>query len=155
MILGAKARYGVMAMVDLAMHKGDAPVKLAEIARRQEIPLAYLEQIFSKLRQHGLVKSVKGPGGGYLLVRQGADVSVADIVTAVEESMRMTRCNSGGKGGCMVERARCLTHDLWDGLSHHIHDYFCAVSLEDVCNRQVKHKGNHYREAMPVVVHNI
>jgi Rrf2 family iron-sulfur cluster assembly transcriptional regulator len=139
MILGTKARYAVMAMVDLATHAGEKPVKLAEIAARQEIPLAYLEQIFAKLRQHALVKSVKGPGGGYKLVRAGADTSIADIVVAAEESMKMTRCEAHSMGGCMATKARCLTHDLWDGLSEHIYNYFNAISLEDVCKRRLKH----------------
>ena len=140
MILGTKARYAVMAMVDLATHAGEKPVKLAEIAARQEIPQAYLEQIFGKLRSHGLVKSVKGPGGGYKLVRDCAETPIADIVVAAEESMKMTRCESHASGGCMATKARCLTHDLWDGLSEHIYNYFNTISLEDVCKRRLKHK---------------
>jgi len=140
MILGTKARYAVMAMVDLAACAGEKPVKLAEIATRQEIPLAYLEQIFSKLRQHGLVKSVKGPGGGYRLVRVAAETQLSDIIVAVEESMKMTRCESHTKGGCMAAKARCLTHDVWEGLSEHIREYFHAISLEDVCKRRLRHK---------------
>jgi Rrf2 family iron-sulfur cluster assembly transcriptional regulator len=137
-ILGTKARYAVMAMVDLAVHGGEKPVKLAEIAARQEIPLAYLEQIFAKLRQHELVKSVKGPGGGYKLIRCGAEMSIAEIVTAAEESIKMTRCEAHVEGGCMATKARCLTHDLWDGLSDQIYNYFNAISLDDVCKRKIK-----------------
>src|ERR1700735_3413276 len=105
MILGTKARYAVMAMVDLAAQASDKPVRLAEIAGRQEIPLAYLEQIFARLKQHGLVKSVKGPGGGYKLARAVADTPVSDIVVAADEQMKMTRCESHGAGGCMTTKA--------------------------------------------------
>jgi Rrf2 family transcriptional regulator, iron-sulfur cluster assembly transcription factor len=138
MILGTKARYAVMAMVDLTMHAGDKPVKLAAIAERQEIPLAYLEQIFARLRQKGLVKSVRGPGGGYRLARQGTNTLISEIVLAADESMKMTRCESSAAGGCLASRARCLTHDLWDGLSGQIYNYFHAISLEDVCQRRIK-----------------
>jgi Rrf2 family transcriptional regulator, iron-sulfur cluster assembly transcription factor len=136
MNLGTKARYAVMAMVDLGAQEGDKPVKLAEIATRQEIPLAYLEQIFARLKQHGLVKSVKGPGGGYKLARAQAETPISDIVVAVDESMKMTRCESHSHEGCMATKARCLTHDLWDGLSKQIYKYFSAISLEDVCSRK-------------------
>src|SRR5262249_1997615 len=133
MNLGTKARYAVMAMVDLAMQPAEKPVKLAEIAARQEIPLAYLEQIFARLKQRGLVKSVKGPGGGYRLAHVGAELPISDIVVAADEPMKMTRCEAHTKGGCMVAgKARCLTHDLWDGLSEQIFNYFHAISLEDV-----------------------
>jgi Rrf2 family iron-sulfur cluster assembly transcriptional regulator len=137
MILGTKARYAVMAMVDLAGHASDKPVKLADIAARQEIPLAYLEQIFSKLRSHGLVQSIKGPGGGYKLARAVSDTPISDIVVAAEESMKMTRCEAHKESGCMASKARCLTHDLWDGLSEHIYNYFNAITLDDVCKRRL------------------
>lgn len=139
MNLGTKARYAVMAMVDLATQGGEKPVKLAEIAARQEIPLAYLEQIFARLRQHGLVKSVKGPGGGYRLARPVAQTPISDIVVAAQESMKMTRCESHSSGGCMATKARCLTHDLWEGLSDQIFSYFNAITLEDVCRRKLAH----------------
>jgi Rrf2 family iron-sulfur cluster assembly transcriptional regulator len=137
MILGTKARYAVMAMVDLAGQSSDRPVKLAEIASRQEIPLAYLEQIFARLKQHGLVKSVKGPGGGYKLARPISGTPISDIVVAADEQMKMTRCESHSAGGCMATKARCLTHDLWDGLSEQIYNYFHAISLEDVLKRRL------------------
>jgi len=150
MILGTKARYAVMAMVDLAAHASEGkPVKLAEIAARQEIPLAYLEQIFSKLRQHELVKSVRGPGGGYRLARAGSELPVSDIIAAAEESIKMTRCESHAKGGCMATKARCLTHDLWEGLSGQIYNYFHAISLEDVCKRNIAHRRNSFEMSAP------
>lgn len=139
MILGTKARYAVMAMVDLAVHDNGKPVRLAEIAARQEIPLAYLEQIFARLKQHGLVKSVKGPGGGYKLARETCQTPISDIVVAADEQMKMTRCESHSSGGCMATKARCLTHELWDGLSDRIYSYFNAISLEDVVKRKLGH----------------
>lgn len=138
MMLGAKARYAVMAMVDLANHSGRKPVKLAEIAMRQEMSLAYLEQIFSKLRQKGLVKSIKGPGGGYMLTRLAREVPISEIVTAADEEMKMTRCESGSHNGCMASKEQCLTHDLWEGLSNHIYGYFNTISLEDVCKKRLQ-----------------
>lgn len=137
MILGTKARYAVMAMVDLAAQVSDKPVKLAEIAARQEIPLAYLEQIFARLKQHGLVKSIKGPGGGYKLACTASEMPVSAIVVAADEQMKMTRCESHSAGGCMASKARCLTHDLWDGLTGQIFSYFNAISLEDVLKRRI------------------
>lgn len=136
MILGTKARYAVMAMVELAGHKPDAPVSLAELAQAQEITVPYLEQLFSKLRQHGLVKSVRGPGGGYVLAKPAQDIPIYDIVTAVDESLKITRCENHGEHGCMSKKTRCLTHHLWEGMERQIHDYLNARSLADVRTRQ-------------------
>lgn len=138
MMLGAKARYAVMAMVDLAAHAGEKPVKLAEIAQRQEMSLAYLEQIFAKLKSHGLVKATKGPGGGYTLARAAGELPVSEIVIATEEEMKMTRCEAESHTGCMASKERCLTHDLWEGLGDHIYKYFHAISLEDVCQKRLQ-----------------
>ena len=132
MILGTKVRYAVMAMVELAGRSKDKPVSLAELAESQEITVPYLEQIFSKLKHHGLVCSVRGPGGGYVLARTADDICIAEIVDAVEESLKMTRCDKHVKGGCMSAKTRCLTHDLWDGLEVQIQNYLRSVSLADV-----------------------
>jgi Rrf2 family iron-sulfur cluster assembly transcriptional regulator len=141
MKLSAKGRYAVMAMADLAIHasasEGNAPLTLAEIAERQEISLSYLEQLFSRLRRAGLVKSVRGPGGGYLLARPSAELRISDIVLAVDESLRATRCRPNTGKGCMADSSRCITHDLWEELGNHIHLFLSAVSLEDVCARRV------------------
>jgi Rrf2 family iron-sulfur cluster assembly transcriptional regulator len=137
MILGTKARYAVMAMVELASRGGERPVSLAQLAQAQNIPLPYLEQIFSRLRRGGLVKSVRGPGGGYALTRAPQEVCIVDIVGAVDEPLKMTRCEGVHAGGCMSSRARCATHDLWDGLGNQIHSYLSSISLEDVCQRRV------------------
>lgn len=133
MILGAKARYAVMAMAELAGRGGDQPVTLAEIAQTQEIPLPYLEQIFNKLKKNGLVKAVRGPGGGYLLARPAAETWISDIVLAVEESLKMTRCEKDSGAGCMHRKTRCVTHDLWEGLGEQIYTYLRGISLENLC----------------------
>ena len=113
------------------------PVTLAEIAARQEISQSYLEQLFGRLRRAGLVRSARGPGGGYRLARPAAELMIADIVVAVDENLRATRCPPGSGKGCMKDAKRCVTHDLWDELGIHIHYFLDAVSLEDVCARRV------------------
>jgi Rrf2 family transcriptional regulator, iron-sulfur cluster assembly transcription factor len=137
MRLSTKGRYAVMAMVDLAQHAGEGPVCLAEIADRQAISLSYLEQLFAKLRRGGLVKSVRGPGGGYLLAHHRDGTRIADIILAVDEPIRATRCRPGATLGCSGDRGRCLTHDLWEELSNQIHLYLSSVSLGDVCAKRV------------------
>ena len=138
MKLSTKGRYAVMAMADLASNSRDSrPVSLADIARRQEISLSYLEQLFGKLRRGDLVKSVRGPGGGYVLSRPVDDTRIADIVLAVDEPIRATRCRAGSPKGCHSDHSRCLTHDLWEELGHQIHLYLSSVSLADVIDRRV------------------
>jgi len=135
--LSTKGRYAVMAMVDLARCGNDRPVCLADIAERQEISLSYLEQLFAKLRRGGLVKSVRGPGGGYLLTHHRDDTRIADIILAVDEPIHAVRCTPGEVTGCRIDRSRFLTHDLWEELSNQIHLYLSSVSLGDVCERRV------------------
>lgn len=137
MILGTKARYGVMAMVELAGHTDMKPVSLAELALNQEMTVPYLEQIFGKLRQKGLVRSVRGPGGGYVLARDAQQIPISEIVQAVDESLKMTRCDKHENSGCMATKARCLTHDLWDGLEVQIYNYLSGVTLADVRDRKI------------------
>ena len=137
MKLSTKGRYAVMAMVDLAQHCGGGPVCLSEIAERQEISLSYLEQLFAKLRRGGLVKSVRGPGGGYLLAHDRDETRIADIILAVDEPIRAVRCKPGQTLGCRGDRSRCLTHDLWEELSNQIHLFLSAVTLGDVCEKRV------------------
>jgi Rrf2 family iron-sulfur cluster assembly transcriptional regulator len=135
--LSTKGRYAVMAMVDLAKHGKGEPISLAEIAERQEISLSYLEQLFAKLRVANLVKSVRGPGGGYLLAL-GADATrISDIILAVDEPIRATRCTPGAPTGCSGNKSRCLTHDLWEELGNQIHLYLSSVTLADVCAERV------------------
>ena len=141
MKLSTKGRYAVMAMTDLAgqtsASTGRRAVSLAEIADRQEISLSYLEQLFARLRRRGLVESVRGPGGGYRLSRGASDTSVAEVVHAVDEPLRATRCLKAGKG-CMKDGARCGTHALWDEMGRQIEDYLASVSLEDVAQGRVR-----------------
>jgi Rrf2 family iron-sulfur cluster assembly transcriptional regulator len=139
MRLSTKGRYAVMAMADLARRQ-DEPcraVALAEIASRQEISLSYLEQLFARLRRKGLVQSARGPGGGYRLSRTAAETTIADIVHAVDEPLRATRCAEQGKG-CMLKGERCLTHDLWEHLGDRIEDYLASVSLADVISGRLR-----------------
>jgi Rrf2 family iron-sulfur cluster assembly transcriptional regulator len=137
MRLTTKGRYAVMAMADLAKNGEERAVSLAEIALRQDISLSYLEQLFARLRRRGLVKSVRGPGGGYRLSKGSGEIAVADIVKAVDEPLEAVRCKTGG-GGCMPGGERCLTHDLWDELGRQIDLYLSAVSLRDVLARKLR-----------------
>ena len=147
MKLSTKGRYAVMAMVDLARHSNGKPVALADIAEREEISLSYLEQLFAKLRRGGLVKSVRGPGGGYLLARDRDDTRIADIIVAVDEPLHAVRCTPGEAIGCRGDRSRCLTHDLWEELSNQIHLYLSSVSLGDVCEKRVLGTSGHPQRA--------
>jgi Rrf2 family iron-sulfur cluster assembly transcriptional regulator len=133
MRLTTKGRYAVTAMLDLALHAEDGAVSLADIAERQAISISYLEQLFAKLRRRGLVMSVRGPGGGYRLSGAAADVSVASVIDAVDESVDATRC--GGQGDCQ-EGVTCLTHSLWTDLSEQIHQFLTDISLGDLVARQ-------------------
>ena len=133
MRLTTKGRFAVTAMVDLAMRQSRGPVTLAAISERQHISLSYLEQLFGKLRRAKLVSSVRGPGGGYNLAQPSQQVTVAQIVTAVDEPLDATQC--GGKENCHDDR-RCMTHDLWATLNEKMNDYLSSVSLADVIAHQ-------------------
>jgi Rrf2 family transcriptional regulator, iron-sulfur cluster assembly transcription factor len=135
MRLTTKGRFAVTAMIDLAMRNGEGPVTLADISDRQKISLSYLEQLFGKLRRKGLVSSVRGPGGGYNLARPTLEISVADIIVAVDEPIDATQC--GGKENCKDEQ-KCITHDLWTDLNKHIFDYLGAVKLSELVAKQTK-----------------
>lgn len=136
MRLTTKGRYAVTAMLDLALHAKSAPISLAEISERQKISLAYLEQLFSRLRREGIVASVRGPGGGYRLAKPANEVSVADIVVAVNESIDATRC--GSQSNCQDGQV-CLTHHLWMGLNGQIEQYLRSVNLATLASdEQVK-----------------
>ncbi len=137
MILTTKGRYAVMAMVDLASQPQDAATGLSSIAERQEIPVAYLEQIFARLRRADMVTSTRGPGGGYRLAAPASSISIAAVIDASEETIKMTRCGSQPNEGCMKPKTRCLTHDLWEGLGIRIHDYLSTISLQDVIERRI------------------
>ncbi|MCB1762831.1 MAG: Fe-S cluster assembly transcriptional regulator IscR [Gammaproteobacteria bacterium] len=132
MRLTTKGRYAVTAILDLALHDGKGPITLADIAERQGISLSYLEQLFSRLRKKKLVRSVRGPGGGYVLARGVDQIHIAEVISAVDESVDTTRC--GGGHNCQ-DNERCLTHDLWHDLSDRIHEYLTEISLHDLMSR--------------------
>lgn len=130
MELNTRGRYAVMAMVDLAKYGASDSLPLSAIAKRQHLPMTYLEQLFGQLRRAGLVESIRGRGGGYRLARTAAQISISDVLVAVDEGTQMTRCHSLDTG-CVGEK-RCLTHSLWDALGAHIDGFLSAVSLHDV-----------------------
>jgi Rrf2 family iron-sulfur cluster assembly transcriptional regulator len=132
MRLTTKGRYAVTAMLDLALHQRQGPINLAEVSARQGISQSYLEQLFARLRRQGLVASARGPGGGYLLGREITEISVADVIRAVDESVDATRC--GGRQNCQGHE-RCLTHDLWEELSAQITGFLRGISLADLVQR--------------------
>ena len=132
MRLSTKGRYAVTAMMDIALHDKQGPVTLAEISQCQGISLSYLEQLFSKLRKQGLVKGVRGPGGGYRLAKPSNQISVADIIQSVDEKLDMTKC--GGKGNCS-NGERCLTHELWFDLSCKLYKFLNGIKLDQYVNR--------------------
>lgn len=135
MKLSTKGRYAVMAMIDIGVHSGGKPVSLADIAGRQDISQEYLEQLFSKLRRSGLVASARGPGGGYVLARGAADIRMSDVIQAVDEEMRVTRCEGDAVNGC-VKGERCCAHDLWSSLGRQMMHFLESVSLEDVVEKR-------------------
>ena len=132
MRLTTKGRYAVTAMLDLAFHSQQIPVTLTEVATRQTISLSYLEQLFARLRRAGMVKGVRGPGGGYKLAGNASDINIAAIIAAVDEPIDATKC--GGEANCQNNQA-CLTHDLWMGLSDQIRDYLKGITLADLLEK--------------------
>lgn len=133
MKLTTRGRYAVTAMLDLALHQDQGPVPLGDIAARQDISLSYLEQLFAKLRRNGLVVSARGPGGGYRLRAPPAELSIAQVIDAVDENVEYTRC--GGERNCQRQQ-RCLTHDLWESLSDHVRSFLEDVTLASLMERQ-------------------
>ncbi|MDH5387956.1 MAG: Rrf2 family transcriptional regulator [Gammaproteobacteria bacterium] len=134
MRLTTKGRYAVTAILDLAFHQEEGPVSLAAISERQGISLSYLEQLFSKLRRNDVVVSTRGPGGGYTLKNSPEELSVSTIIMAVDESVKMSVCDSGGEG-CQNEH-RCLTHDLWQDLSNEIKGFLDGITLAEMMNNK-------------------
>jgi Rrf2 family iron-sulfur cluster assembly transcriptional regulator len=149
MRLTTKGRYAVTAMLDLAIHHDQGPVTLADIARRQAISLSYLEQLFAQLRKRGLVRSSRGPGGGYRLGRGANDIAVVDVIGAVDESVDATRCR--GLENCQGD-ARCLTHDLWQDLSKQIHDFLGGIDLGQLIERRRVREVAERQDQVPVDV---
>ncbi len=149
MRLTTKGRYAVTAMLDLAIHHDQGPVTLADIARRQGISLSYLEQLFARLRKRGLVRSSRGPGGGYRLGRAAEDIAVGAVIGAVDESVDATRCR--GLENCQGD-ARCLTHDLWQDLSKQIHDFLGGIDLGQLIERRRVREVAERQDQVPVDV---
>ena len=140
MKLTSKGRYAVTAMLDVALHSDSGPVSLADISERQEISLSYLEQLFARLRKNGLVTSVRGPGGGYVLSRSMDQIAISSIVKAVDETVHATKCH--GQDGCQGG-VRCLTHTLWNDLSERIEGFLTSITLSElVNNNEVKAVAN-------------
>ena len=132
MKLTTKGRYAVMAMADLASNTKTKPISLAEISMRQNISLAYLEQIFIKLKKNRLVKSVRGATGGYTLEKKPSEIKLSNIIFAVDEEVKMLNCKKDSKKGCNNKSTKCITHNLWDQLDQHINNFFEKVKLQDL-----------------------
>ena len=135
MRLTTKGRFAVTAMIDLGLRQAGGPVTLAAISQRQQISLSYLEQLFGKLRRNELVESTRGPGGGYTLARRAADITVADIITSVDEPIDATHC--GGKENCQTDGSRCMTHDLWSSLNLRMVEFLNSVTLQKLVDEQL------------------
>ncbi len=136
MKLTTKGRYAVMAMADLAANQNGKPVSLNDISLRQNISLSYLEQLFSKLRNEKLVKSVRGPSGGYILEKNPKEIRISNIIFAVDEQVKTLNCKRESKKGCNGKTIKCITHNLWDDLENHINNFFEKVSLNDVVKQR-------------------
>ena len=148
MRLTTKGRFAVTAMLDLAMNSAAGPVALAGISARQKISLSYLEQLFGKLRRNAIVESVRGPGGGYCLAREAAQVTVADIILAVEESIDSTQC--GGRENCLGDK-RCMTHELWENLNDTVFAYLSSIKLSKLVEDQKARPISVAKNKRPVI----
>ena len=135
MRLTTKGRYAVMAMADLALFKDKGPVSLTDISIRQNISLAYLEQIFIKLKQEKLIKSVRGAKGGYVLNTSPEEIKISNIISAVDEEIKTLNCKKESKKGCNNKSSKCITHNLWDQLDQHINSFFEKVKLQDLVKK--------------------
>ena len=138
MKLTTKGRYAVMAMADLALFKDKGPISLTDISLRQNISLAYLEQIFIKLKNKNLVRSIRGAKGGYVLEISPEDIKISNIIEAVDEEVKMLNCKKESKKGCNNKSSKCITHNLWDQLDQHINNFFEKVKLQDLV-KKTKH----------------
>ena len=137
MKLTTRGRYAVMAMADLASNESIKPVSLNEIATRQNISLSYLEQLFLKLKNNHLVKSVRGPHGGYVLEKKAKDIKLSSIISAVDEEVKTLNCKKDSKKGCDGRSVKCITHHLWDDLEKHINNFFESKNLNELVSKQV------------------
>lgn len=156
MRLTTKGRFAVTAMIDLGLRHHAGPVTLAAISQRQNISLSYLEQLFGKLRRHELVESIRGPGGGYILAKYARDITIADIIFAVDEPLDATGC--GNKTPCTTgkdgqEHGTCMTHDLWSNLNRKMVDYLDSVSLQELVDQQRMRQVKRAQQATPIHMH--
>tara|TARA_A100000164_G_scaffold81043_1_gene68726 strand:+ start:37 stop:465 length:429 start_codon:yes stop_codon:yes gene_type:complete len=140
MKLTTKSRYAVMAMADLASNESMGPISLSEISDRQNISLAYLEQIFIKLKNKNLVKSSRGANGGYFLEKPASEIKLSNIIFAVDEEVRMLNCKKQSKRGCTNKTTKCITHNLWDQLDQHINGFFEKIKLQDLVKQSSNSK---------------
>ena len=136
MKLTTKGRYAVMAMADIAVNQKLKPVSLKDISLRQNISLSYLEQLFSKLKNRKLVKSVRGPLGGYILEKNPKDIKISNIIFAVDEEVKTLNCSKNSKKSCQGKSVRCITHHLWFDLERHINDFFDSTNLDDLTKQK-------------------
>ena len=141
MKLTSKGRYAVMALADLAKFNSLNPVSLRDISLRQGISLVFLEQIFSKLKKHNIVKSIRGANGGYILNKQPAEIKLANILDAVDEEVKTVQCKKESKKGCNGKTSKCITHNLWDELQDHINIFFEQKNLKDLINNQIENRN--------------
>jgi Rrf2 family iron-sulfur cluster assembly transcriptional regulator len=135
MKLTTRGRYAVMAMADIALFRDKGPISLSDVSFRQNISLAYLEQIFIKLKNKNLVKSIRGAKGGYVLVNPPEDIKISNIISAVDEEVKMLNCKKESKRGCNNKSSKCITHNLWDQLDQHINNFFEKVKLQDLVKK--------------------
>ncbi|NLY64936.1 MAG: Fe-S cluster assembly transcription factor [Alcaligenaceae bacterium] len=155
MRLTTKGRFAVTAMIDLALRQNSGPITLSAVSERQNISLSYLEQLFGKLRRHELVESIRGPGGGYILARFAREITIADIIFAVDEPLDATNCGSksectSGKDGKLT--GKCMTHELWTNLNRRMVDYLDSVTLQDLVDQQRMRQLNQGAESSAVLV---
>ena len=142
MKLTTKGRYAVMAMADLALNQNISPISLKEISVRQNISLAYLEQIFIKLKNKKLVRSTRGATGGYILDKPASEIKLSNIIFAVDEDVRMLNCKKQSKKGCTNKTTKCITHNLWDQLDQHINGFFEKIKLQDLVKQSLNLKSS-------------
>ena len=146
MKLTSKGRYAVMAMADLAKNDAKEPISLTEISLRQGISIAYLEQLFLKLRKNNLVQSARGPSGGYVLSKPPGDIKLLSIIRAVDEKIKTVKCRKESKKGCNGKSIKCITHNLWDDLEIHINKFFEENTLDDILFKEVRNKSEELKQ---------
>ena len=146
MKLTSKGRYAVMAMADLAKNNVREPTSLTEISLRQGISIAYLEQLFLKLRKNNLVQSSRGPAGGYVLSKPPEDIKLLSIISAVDEKIKTVKCKKESKKGCNGKLVKCITHNLWDDLEAHINKFFESNTLKDILFKEVRNNSEELKQ---------